>query len=178
MCRPTIPTAGATISAFTAAASCSDDEVHRRKQINPDYTKVRNARNNYLQDRQKQKTVNFTGIDDFLNHDGCATESMGAIFDRTKEHLGVSDKAVIAVRKFLLTTAKELQAGKEPPHLVRDPAQQLVPAHRLLRPFGAARSAVAKEVRLLDRRPRKKKIPCPTPRARKPHRNSQLELDN
>ncbi len=34
---------------------------------------------------------------------------MGAIFDRTKEHLGVSDKAVIAVRKFLLTAAKELQ---------------------------------------------------------------------
>ena len=67
-----------------------------------------------------QKTVNFTGIDDFLNHDACATESMGAIFDRSKEHLGVSDKAVIAVRKFLLTAVKELQDGKEPPHLVRD----------------------------------------------------------
>ena len=101
--------------------------MHRRKQINPDYTKVRNARNNYLQDRQKQRTVNFTGIDDFLNHDGCATESMGAIFDRTKEHLGVSDKAVIAVRRFLLTAAKELQAGKEPPHLVRDPAHNWFP---------------------------------------------------
>jgi hypothetical protein len=52
---------------------------------------------------------------------------MGAIFDRTKEHLGVSDKAVIAVRRFLLTTAKELKAGKEPPHLVRDPAQNWFP---------------------------------------------------
>ncbi len=95
------------------------DEVHRRKQINPDYTRIRNARNNYLQDRKMQKSVNFTGIEDFLNHDACATESMGAIFDRSKEHLGVSDRAVIAVRKFLLAAVRELQEGHEPPHLIR-----------------------------------------------------------
>ena len=105
---------------FQRERAVRDEEVHRRKQIHPDYSKVRNARNNYLQDRQKQKTVNFTGIDDFLNHDACATESMGAIFDRTKEHLGVSDKAVIAVRKYLLTAIKDLQQGKEPPHVLRD----------------------------------------------------------
>ncbi|MGH7812132.1 MAG: Rieske 2Fe-2S domain-containing protein [Candidatus Binatia bacterium] len=97
-----------------------DDEVHRRTQIRPDYSKIRNARNNYLQDRQMQKHVNFTGIEDFLNHDACATESMGPIFDRSKEHVGVSDKAVIAVRKFLLTAIKELQRGIEPPHIVRE----------------------------------------------------------
>ncbi|HEV8721943.1 MAG TPA: Rieske 2Fe-2S domain-containing protein [Candidatus Binatia bacterium] len=105
---------------FRRDRAVRDDEVHRRKQINPDYTRIRNARNNYLQDRQMQKTVNFTGIEDFLNHDACATESMGRIFDRSKEHLGVSDKAVIAVRKFLLTSVKELQTGKEPAHVVRD----------------------------------------------------------
>ena len=94
------------------------EELHRRKQINPDYSKIRNARNNYLQDRHMQRTVNFTGIEDFLNHDACATESMGAIFDRSKEHLGVSDKAVIAVRKRLLGAVKGLQQANEPPHLV------------------------------------------------------------
>ena len=67
-----------------------------------------------------QKTVNFTGIKDFLNHDACATESMGPIFDRSREHLGVSDKAVIAVRKCLLNTVKALQDGKELPHVVRE----------------------------------------------------------
>ena len=103
---------------FRRDRAVRDDEVHRRKQINPDYSKIRNARNNYLQDRQMQKAVNFTGIEDFLNHDACATESMGAIFDRSKEHLGVSDKAVIAVRKRLLNSIKELQQGNEPPHLV------------------------------------------------------------
>ena len=104
-----------------------DDEVHRRKQINPDYTRIRNARNDYLQDRRMQKTVSFTGIEDFLNHDACATESMGPIFDRSKEHLGVSDKAVIAVRKFLLNAVKELRHGKEPPHLVRAPERNWFP---------------------------------------------------
>jgi hypothetical protein len=88
---------------------------------------MRNARNNYLQDRQMQKTVNFTGIEDFLNHDACATESMGPIFDRSKEHLGVSDKAVIAVRKFLLSSVKELQDGKELPHVVHDPEHNWFP---------------------------------------------------
>jgi phenylpropionate dioxygenase-like ring-hydroxylating dioxygenase large terminal subunit len=104
---------------FRRDRAVRDDEVHRRRQIKADYTRIRNARNNYLQDRQMQKTANFTGIDDFLNHDACATESMGSIFDRSKEHLGVSDKAVIAVRKFLLSAVKDLKEGKEPPHLVR-----------------------------------------------------------
>lgn len=112
---------------FRRDRAVRDDEIHRRKQINPDFSKVRNARNNYLQDRHKQKTLNFTGIEDFLNHDACATESMGAIFDRTKEHLGVSDKAVIAVRKYLLTAVKDLQNGAEPPHLVRDPQKNWFP---------------------------------------------------
>jgi phenylpropionate dioxygenase-like ring-hydroxylating dioxygenase large terminal subunit len=103
---------------FRRDRAVREDEVHRRKQINPDYTRIRNAGNNYLQDRNMQKTTNFTGIEDFLNHDACATESMGAIFDRSREHLGVSDKAVIAVRKFLLAAVKELQRGNEPPHIV------------------------------------------------------------
>jgi phthalate 4,5-dioxygenase len=104
---------------FRRDRAVREEEVHRRKQIKPDFTRIRNARNNYLQDRQMQRTVNFTGIEDFLNHDACATESMGAIFDRSREHLGVSDKAVIAVRKFLLTAVKDLQNGNEPPHLTR-----------------------------------------------------------
>ncbi len=112
---------------FRRARAVREDEVHRRNQINPDYTRIRNARNDYLQDRQAQKTVNFTGIEDFLNHDACATESMGAIFDRSKEHLGVSDKAVIAVRKFLVSAVKELQDGKEPPHLARDAQRNWFP---------------------------------------------------
>jgi phthalate 4,5-dioxygenase len=112
---------------FHRTRAVSEDEVHRRKQIGPDYLRIRNARNNYLQDRQMQKTVNFTGIEDFLNHDACATESMGPIFDRSREHLGVSDKAVIAVRKSLLSSVRALRDGKEPPHIVRDVQRNCFP---------------------------------------------------
>ena len=103
------------------------EEVHRRRQIGPDYVRIRNLRNHYLQDRQLQKRVNFTGIEDFLNHDACATETMGPIYDRSREHLGMSDRAVIALRRFLLGAVRALQQGKEPPHIVREPAHNRFP---------------------------------------------------
>jgi phenylpropionate dioxygenase-like ring-hydroxylating dioxygenase large terminal subunit len=112
---------------FKRTRQVREEEVHRRKQIGPDYRRVRNATNHYLQDRKVQRTENFTGIEDYLNHDSCATESMGAIFDRSREHLGVSDKAVIALRKFLLKAVRNLQEGKEPPHIVRDPDKNRFP---------------------------------------------------
>jgi hypothetical protein len=68
-----------------------------------------------------QRTKNFTGMVDFLTHDSCATESMGALFDRSREHLGLSDKAVIAVRRRMLDKIKEFQDTGEAPHVVRDP---------------------------------------------------------
>jgi hypothetical protein len=47
----------------------------------------------------------------FLVHDSCATESMGPIYDRAQEHLGVSDMTVIAVRRFLLRALRAVEAG-------------------------------------------------------------------
>ena len=46
---------------------------------------------------------------------------MGPIYDRTQEHLGYSDKTIIALRKVLLQAAKSVQEGREPPHIVTDP---------------------------------------------------------
>jgi hypothetical protein len=59
----------------------------------------------------------------FLIHDSCATESMGPIYDRSKEHLGAGDITAIAVRKFLLQSVRALDMGKEPPHVIRTPEQ-------------------------------------------------------
>jgi len=99
------------------------DEAHRRDQIGPDYQRIRNPGNQYLQDRELQRHSDFTGIEDFLNEDSCAVESMGPIYDRSTEHLGASDKGVIALRRYLIDAVKSLQAGLEPPHLVMDPAK-------------------------------------------------------
>jgi hypothetical protein len=48
---------------------------------------------------------------------------MGTIYDRSLEHLGVSDKAVIAVRRYLLDAVRRFREGQDPPHLIVDPAQ-------------------------------------------------------
>jgi hypothetical protein len=42
------------------------------------------------------------------------TEGMGYICDRTEEHLGSSDLAIIAMRRILEKRAADLQRGVEP----------------------------------------------------------------
>lgn len=81
-----------------------DERAKARIWIDSSYRRIRNASNNYLQDREHQKTRSYSGIKAVIpaEQDGCATESMGPIYDRTKEHLGYSDKTIIALRKVLL----------------------------------------------------------------------------
>ncbi|MGC1777603.1 MAG: aromatic ring-hydroxylating dioxygenase subunit alpha, partial [Xanthobacteraceae bacterium] len=54
-------------------------------------------------------------------HDQWACESMGAIQDRTQEHLGTSDKAIGIYRR-LLRQALERSGKGERPMMVLDPA--------------------------------------------------------
>lgn len=101
----------------------SDDErASARSWIDSSYRRIRNAGNGYLQDRELQKSRSYSGIKAVIpaEQDGCATESMGPIYDRTREHLGYSDKTIIALRRVLLQAVKAVQAGREPPHIVRD----------------------------------------------------------
>jgi nitrite reductase/ring-hydroxylating ferredoxin subunit len=83
-----------------------------------DFRKVRNRDNDWLIDREHQKTQSFTGIIGINNQDHAVQESMGAIVDRTEEHLGTSDHAVVAVRLKLLREIRNVQAGGNPPALV------------------------------------------------------------
>ena len=39
---------------------------------------------------------------------------MGPVADRTREHLGTSDSAIIAMRRYLLNSAKAFMDGQEP----------------------------------------------------------------
>src|SRR5439155_17817009 len=106
---------------FRRSRTIRPEDVGRRPWIGPDFKKVANAGNHYLIDREKQRTYNFTGMESFLMHDSMATESMGGLYDRSREHLGASDKGVIAVRRYLLEAAKGFQRGQAPPHIVTDP---------------------------------------------------------
>ena len=66
-------------------------------------------------------TKAYTGMGiNFQSHDAYATESQGAIQDRTMENLVSSDKAIVAARKLLLNAIQDVQEGKDPQHVVRD----------------------------------------------------------
>ena len=51
------------------------------------------------------------GEEDINVHDQWAVESMGAISNRTREHLGTSDKVIMANRRVLLKAINTLQQG-------------------------------------------------------------------
>jgi hypothetical protein len=64
--------------------------------------------NDYLIDRVAQKGISYSGISDFRSQDMMATESAGPIYDRTREHLGSTDVAVIRMHRQLIRAAKAL----------------------------------------------------------------------
>jgi phthalate 4,5-dioxygenase len=78
----------------------------------PDYVTVHSLENMHLQDRERMKRGNFSGVLGASIQDRAVQESMGPLFDRTKEHLGTSDKAVIFYRRLLLRKLKEMDEGK------------------------------------------------------------------
>lgn len=86
----------------------------RGLQLDEQFRKKVNMENDYLQDRKLQLTGNFSGIRGIANQDHAATETMGAIVDRSKEHLGTSDLPIIHMRRLLLQQAKAFQEGKKP----------------------------------------------------------------
>ena len=50
--------------------------------------------------------------EDINVHDQWAVESQGTIQDRTREHLGLTDKAIVAFRMLLLAAMKQVIAGE------------------------------------------------------------------
>ncbi len=94
----------------------------------------RNKDNDYEIDRQRQKTVNYTGIDVISAQDQAVQESMGPIYVRSQEHLGTSDVAIIAARRLLLEACDDVERGKEPlgsrlETITARPAEMLLPRH-------------------------------------------------
>ena len=70
---------------------------------------------------QMQRTFLGMGEEDINVHDQWAVESMGAIADRTREHLGTTDRAIIANRRMLLQAIAAVQAGRLAPGMA-DPS--------------------------------------------------------
>jgi len=81
----------------------------------PDYRPRLGRATSYGFDLQQQKTQTYTGMGHDINvHDPWAVESQGAIQDRTREHLGQSDKAIVAYRRLLLGAIEDVAQGRRP----------------------------------------------------------------
>jgi len=78
------------------------------------YRSRKNRQNNYLIDRDVQRYESYTGIDGINAQDRAIQESMGRIVDRSKEHLGPADKAIIQTRRLLRQAVKTAEAGGTP----------------------------------------------------------------
>jgi len=77
-------------------------------------TPAANRGNDYNIDRAMQNAESFTGIVGIRAQDAAMTESPGPIVDRSQEHLGTSDTAIIKMRRLLIDGARNLERGVEP----------------------------------------------------------------
>jgi nitrite reductase/ring-hydroxylating ferredoxin subunit len=95
------------------------EEVEREAGRGPDdllpgYRLKRNKGNDYLIDRELQRAGNSIGVRGINTQDFALQEGMGPIVDRSEEHLGTSDLAIITTRRLLLQAARDVAAGGDP----------------------------------------------------------------
>jgi hypothetical protein len=69
--------------------------------------------NRFGQDRATMHT-SWSGFRGLQQEDAAVSLSMGAIFDRSKEHLVAADAAVVHLRQILLEAARRVEAGEAP----------------------------------------------------------------
>jgi phthalate 4,5-dioxygenase oxygenase subunit len=113
---------------FTSFAGPLDRESMRAQRQQfialPDYIPKSGRHNGWGFNAEEQMSTTYLGMgeEDINVHDQWAVESMGAIQDRTREHLGTSDKVIMANRRVLLKAIETVQNGGVAPGIA-DPAQ-------------------------------------------------------
>jgi hypothetical protein len=86
------------------------------KLIPGTFIPVQNKDNDYLMDREAQKSrKSYSGVAGIAIQDSSLQESMGPIADRTKENLVSTDNGIIMARHRLRKAVKDLQNGIAPP---------------------------------------------------------------
>jgi phenylpropionate dioxygenase-like ring-hydroxylating dioxygenase large terminal subunit len=108
-------------SFFTSFDAPLDKETMRAQRlvntILPDYLPRKGRENDWGYSAEEQRTRTYLGMgeQDINVHDQWACESMGPIQDRTREHLGTSDKVIRMNRRMLLDAIEVVRAGGTPP---------------------------------------------------------------
>lgn len=102
---------------FTSFDNPVDKQVMRAQRLSqhnlPDYSPIKNKANNYQYDPEEQRHTTFTGMGLDINvHDQWAVEMMGSVQDRTREHLGRSDIAIVRYRRMLRKAMASQNSGR------------------------------------------------------------------
>ena len=97
-----------------------------------------NLANAFLFNYDAQTKTWFSGLPGLWVQDAACQSGVSPIYDRTKEHLGVSDTGVAMTRRLLLETVRNLRAEGTAPKGVKDPATFMVRAVSLTLPAGAS----------------------------------------
>jgi phthalate 4,5-dioxygenase oxygenase subunit len=79
--------------------------------LDREYRSIRTKANDYLQDRKAMKLGDYTGMQGIPNQDMAMWETMGAIADRSKERLGVSDVAIVHFRRIMVDAVRKMLDG-------------------------------------------------------------------
>jgi phthalate 4,5-dioxygenase len=128
--RPLTPGERAQIESWTGVHT----EVDPRT-----FQPLRNKSNDYLVDRALQRSGrSYTGIRGIREEDLAVQEGMGPIYDRTTEHLGSSDLAVIAMRRRLVEAVSALAERGEVPYEARNADSYRVRSAALVLPRDVA----------------------------------------
>ena len=104
---------------FTSFTGPVDKQAMRDQRLQlytlPDYKPRVGKANDYGFNPDEQLKGTYTGMGNDINvHDQWAVESPGPIQDRTREHLGTTDKGIIAYRKLLVEAIEKNAAGEKP----------------------------------------------------------------
>jgi phthalate 4,5-dioxygenase len=108
-------------SIFTSFAGPVDKAAMRAQRMPyttlPDYVPLAGRANAWGFNAAEQHSTTYLGMgeDDINVHDQWAVESMGAVQDRTREHLGTSDKAIMTHRRVLQKAIEAVAAGSTAP---------------------------------------------------------------
>jgi phthalate 4,5-dioxygenase len=89
--------------------------------------------NDYFRDYRNTDTIcgipvhaPGTAIKGFLCQDSMVNESQGIIVDRTTERMSAHDHVLAAMRLMLLKATKDVKEGRDPKHIIRDPAENTI----------------------------------------------------
>ena len=93
----------------------SGNELYVDIDVFNGFRSLRTVANDHLLDRRMQRIKNFSGISGTNTQDRALQETMGVIADRSRERLGTSDRAIIAMRKLLSQALKTVADGGNPP---------------------------------------------------------------